>query len=322
MPVISASAPGKVILLGEHAVVYRQPAIAVPVEQVRARVMVSPEPRRPPGQVRLQAPGIGLDSTLEDIPSAHPLVLAVSLVLEELRISRPPAMTIRVTSTIPVAAGLGSGAAVSVALLRALSEFLGYPLSQRRVSELAFEVEKVHHGTPSGIDNTVITYNKPVYFVRGGSFLENRVEMIPIGEAFQLVIANTGVPSPTGQVVGEVRRAWEADPDRYNTLFQRIGELVEQARDCIERGRTELLGPLMDENHSLLEEIGVSSIELDRLVNAARRAGASGAKLSGGGRGGNMIALVNADAAGRVAKTLQAAGAAQTILTTVGAGKV
>jgi mevalonate kinase len=321
MPVISASALGKVILLGEHAVVYGEPAIAVPVEQVRARVMVSPEPRRPPGQVRLQAPGIGLDSTLEEISPAHPLARAVALVMEELGISRPPAMTIRVTSTIPVAAGLGSGAAVSVALLRALSEFLGHPLSQRRVSELAFEVEKIHHGTPSGVDNTVITYNKPVYFIRGGSHLENRIETVSIGEAFHLVIANTGVPSPTGQIVGEVRRAWEADPDQYNALFHRIGELVDRARECIEQGKTETLGLLMDENHALLGEIGVSSIELDRLVHTARLAGASGAKLSGGGRGGNMIALVNSEAAGRVAEALQAAGAAQTILTAVRAGK-
>lgn len=321
MPVISASAPGKVILLGEHAVVYGQPAIAVPVQQVRARVMVSPEPLRPAGQVRLQAPGIGLDSTLEDLPLTHPLARAIALTLEELGIPRPPAMTIRVTSTIPVAAGLGSGAAVSVALLRALSEFLGHPLPQQRVSDLTFEVEKVHHGTPSGIDNTVITYNAPVYFIRGGADLDNRIETLSIGQAFHLVIANTGVPSPTGQVVGDIRRAWEADPDRYNALFQRIGKLVDRARECIEYGLSESLGPLMDENHALLGEIGVSSIELDRLVDAARRAGASGAKLSGGGRGGNMIALVNGDAAGRVVEALQAAGAAQTILTTVGAGK-
>jgi len=166
MPAISASAPGKIILFGEHAVVYGQPAIAVPVTQVRARAIVTAEPRQPAGSVRIQAPIIGLEAWLAELLPEDPLASVARLVFAELGLSQPPALTIRVTSTIPVAAGLGSGAAVSVAIIRALSEFLGRRLPAERVSALAYEVEKLHHGTPSGIDNTVIAYARPVYFVR------------------------------------------------------------------------------------------------------------------------------------------------------------
>jgi mevalonate kinase len=108
--------------------------------------------------MHIQAPAIGLDASLNDLPPEHPVAAAVNGVLSTLGATRPPACSLRITSTIPVASGLGSGAAVSVAIIRALSAFLGHPLRDEQVSALAFEVEKLHHGTPSGIDNTVITY--------------------------------------------------------------------------------------------------------------------------------------------------------------------
>ena len=310
MPAITATAPGKIILFGEHAVVYGRPAIAAPVFQVEARAVVRADPRAAPGAVRLQAPGIGLEADLEALPENHPLAAAVRGALEALKITLPPACTIRVTSTIPKAAGLGSGAAVTVAVLRALSAFLGRPLPNETVSSLAFEVEKLHHGTPSGIDNTVITYRKPVYFVRG-----QPVETIQVRRPFTLVIADTGIQSPTAIAVGDLRRAWQEDPDRYELLFDRAGEIAREARRAIEAGETDSLGPLMNDNHALLREMGVSSPELDSLVSAACQAGVQGAKLSGGGRGGNMIALAPEGRATTIARALQQAGAKSTILT-------
>jgi mevalonate kinase len=312
MPAFTATAPGKIILFGEHAVVYGRPAIAAPVTQVRARAVINPELRRPSGYVRIQAPDIHLDADLEELPGEHPLARAVMEVLAELKIPRLPACTLRITSSIPVASGLGSGAAVSVAVIRALSAFLGMPLPLERVSALAYEVEKIHHGTPSGIDNTVITYGKPVYFVRG-----QPIQTLHPAVPFTIVIGDTGIASPTAIAVGDVRRGWSSDPQRYEAIFDEIGEISGQARATIQAGTPEVLGPLMDDNHLYLQDLGVSSLELDRLVSAARQAGALGAKLSGGGRGGNMIALAEPVTAQVVASALLNAGAQRTIVTEV-----
>ena len=312
MPAISATAPGKIILFGEHAVVYGRPAIAVPVSQVQARAVVMAAPGRPAGEVLLQAPEVGLQARLDDLPDSHPLALAVRSVMAELGLERLPACTLRVTSTIPVAAGLGSGAAVSAAVVRALAAFLGHPLDNGRVSALAYEVEKLHHGTPSGIDNTVVTYALPVVFRRG-----QPVETLRLPTPFTVVIGDSGVKSPTGVAVGDVRRAWQAEPARYEALFDQIGEIVQQARRRIEGGHPEQLGALMDANQASLQQMGVSSPELETLVEAARAAGGAGAKLSGGGRGGNMIALVTPETAEAVADGLRRAGAVRTIITQV-----
>jgi mevalonate kinase len=318
MPSFSASAPGKIILFGEHAVVYGRPAIAAPVMQVQAKAIVNAEPRAAAGKVHIQAPAIGLEADLADLPAAHPLATAIAGVAAELGVARLPACTLRVTSTIPLAAGMGSGAAVSVAIIRALSAFLGNPLSNERVSALAYEVEKLHHGTPSGIDNSVVTYATPVYFVRG-----QPIETLRVFTPFTIVIGDSGVASPTAIAVGNVRRAWQVEPQRYEQLFDKVGKIAQLARQAIENGKPELLGPLMDENHTLLQRIEVSSPELERLVEAARAAGALGAKLSGGGKGGNMIALVmppmysSAESAPLVAQALREAGAARTIVTEV-----
>ena len=319
MPAFTASAPGKIILFGEHAVVYGKPAIAVPVTEVSARAVVRPDPRGAPGSVHIQAPAVGLDASLTDLPRDHPLAAAVNGVLTTLGVPRPPACSLRITSTIPVASGLGSGAAVSVALIRALSAFLGHPLSDEKVSALAYEVEKLHHGTPSGIDNTVITYARPVYFVRGspGSASEpgEAIEALRVTQPFTILIGDTGVSSPTAIAVGDVRRLWQQDPSYYEALFDAAGQIARQARQAIENGRPEDLGKLMDSNHTLLQQMGVSSQELDRLVTAGRDAGALGAKLSGGGRGGNMIALVQPADAAIVARALSNAGAVHIIRT-------
>jgi mevalonate kinase len=317
MPAISASAPGKVILFGEHAVVYGQPAIAIPVNQVRAKAIVSARPDRPSGWVSIQAPDIGLEVNLEELPADNPLSLAIRGVFKATNIYSIPAMAIRITSTIPIAAGLGSGAAVSVAIIRALSEFLGKPLPNEQVSILAFEVEKLHHGTPSGIDNTVITYEKPVFFTRASGGEADQIDRFNIASPFTILIGDTGVPSPTSVTVGDVRSGWHEDGIFYERLFESIGEIVKHAREAIENGDLAVLGLLMNENQDLLVKMGVSSAELDHLIRAARQAGAYGAKLSGGGRGGNMIALVPRVTADQIANALISAGAANTIVTEV-----
>ncbi|KAA3643118.1 MAG: mevalonate kinase [Chloroflexi bacterium] len=309
---IAKSAPGKIILFGEHAVVYGQPAIAVPVTQVQAKAIVRPDIKTKPGTIHIAAPQIDLNSPLADLPLDDALAQAVALTLEYLEIDKPPAFKLKISSTIPLAAGLGSGAAVSVAVIRAVGEFLGHVLDDETVNNMVYEVEKLHHGTPSGIDNTVVTYAQPVYFVRGQT-----IEIFSVPQSFTIVIGDTGVVSPTSITVGDVRSGWEAEPEKYDLLFDSIGELSQKARQAIELGETDVLGPLMDANHAHLVEMGVSSPELDNLVEAAWEAGALGAKLSGGGRGGNMIALVRPEDADRIAQALIDSGATNTIITRV-----
>ncbi len=303
-------AVGKVILCGEHAVVYGRPALAVPVTQVSAEAVV--EPGASGAGLVLCAADLGEEVRLSAAESEHPLAVAARLALTHLGLAEPD-WRVTIRSTIPVASGLGSGAAVSAALIRGLAAGAGRILPPEDVSALAYEVEKLHHGTPSGIDNTVIAYEQPVYFVRG-----RPPEPFAIGSPFRLAIADSGIRSPTRVAVGDVRRAWEQAPARYEGLFDQVAAVVEAARTAIAGGHPAELGPLLDANHALLQEIGVSCERLDALAAVARAAGALGAKLSGGGRGGNLIVLVENGTAEAVSAALYAAGAHRVILTSVG----
>lgn len=312
MTAFTASAPGKVILLGEHAVVYGEPALAVPLFNIQARAIVRAVPRGNPGEMLIQAPDIELEAFFSDLDSHHPLKVALLAVLEHLEMTSPPACVLNISSTIPIASGLGSGAAVTCAVVRAFSAFLGQRLTDDQVSQLTYQAEKIHHGTPSGIDNTVICRRQPIYFQAG-----KPVEPLRIPHPFFMVIGSTGIPSPTGEVVSMVRRAREKNPARYNSLFASIGKIVKSARTAIEDGGLNELGELMNTNQSLLEDMGVSSPELENLITAARNGGAPGAKLSGGGKGGNMIALVEEDQAQEISSVLLRAGAVETMITRV-----
>jgi mevalonate kinase len=313
-----AYAPGKVILLGEHAVVYGRPAIAVPVAQVQAQAHIE---RGSTGQgVVLVAPNVDYRVAVRDADEDDPLAqivrLAINALIQRTRASaiqdRDPDLTITVTSTIPIARGMGSGAAVSTAIVRALAAHYDHWMPSQAVSDLVYQAEVIYHGTPSGIDNTVIAFGKPVYFVK-----DEVQQIFWLGSPLLLAIADTGIQSSTREVVSDLRLRAEADPGHYHRLFDQIGEITALARDAMEDGQMEKLGQLMDKNHTLLQEIGVSCPELDRLVLAAREGGALGAKLSGAGWGGNMIALIPRQKQGHIDMMLRLAGANTVIITEV-----
>ncbi|MBN1564820.1 MAG: mevalonate kinase, partial [Anaerolineae bacterium] len=304
---MKTEAPGKIILFGEHAVVHGQPAIAVPLSAVRVTAEI--EPAGCGGGVTVLAPDqnvtlhlIGASEKEDRLYNA--LAYPVEIALRALNIPMPD-VCITIRSTIPIASGLGSGAAVAAALIRAVGIAVQRPFTNDTLNPLVYEVETRHHGTPSGIDNTVIVYEQPVYFMRGsGSATEQRpntIEPFQITNPFTLLVADSGQSSPTHITVDDVGALYRADPNRIGALFARIGAITRAARATIEQKQGESgtlytkLGALMDENHALLRELTVSSDELDHLCDAARAAGAHGAKLSGGGRGGNMIALVTPD---------------------------
>jgi len=306
-----ATAPSKVILFGEHAVVYGRPAIAVPLHDRQATATV--EEALPGEGITLVVADLGRCYPLAEAPADDPLALIVRSALDALALPFAPDLTLAIRSTIPIASGLGSGAAVSAAAVRALAAHFGRELTSQQVSELVYQTEVLHHGTPSGIDNTVVAFDQPVYFMKG-----QPPQCFRVGQPFHLLIGDTGIPSPTKVAVADVRRGWKADRPRYERVFEAIGQLADEARRAIEGGDIATLGSLMDRNQALLREIGVSSPELEQLILAAKGAGSLGAKLSGAGRGGNMIALVTQAMAEGVATDLFRVGAKDVITTCVG----
>ena len=314
MTTITATAPGKVILFGEHAVVYGRAAIAVPVAKVKATVTLTDAPAGT--GCTIAAPDIRAHVSLSGQPQ-DPLALAVRLALEEVGLEAEPAWLFTVRSDIPIAGGMGSGAAVSAALVNAV--FAHCDLHDRAqpdretVNRIVYAIEKLHHTNPSGIDNTVVVYRQPVWFVRG-----QPPQRFEIARPFHLVIADTGIASSTAAVVSDVRRAWESDRLVYEEIFDGIGEVASAARRAIVSGNVDALGSLMRENQRLLRQLDVSTPELERLIAIAEEAGAAGAKLSGAGRGGNLIAVVEYKKVEAVQEALLAACAAGTVITQVG----
>jgi mevalonate kinase len=309
-----ASAAGKVILLGEHAVVYGQPAIAAPLSDLRATACVE---ALPPGATAcVEAADLGRTYPL--VPPAsegegQALVATVDNTYRALGQDPDAApVRLRVASQVPIARGLGSGTAVATAIVRALAAHFGRALAPQAVSDLVFQTEILLHDRPSGVDNTVVAHERPVWFARGVA-----LEFLRVGAPLHLVIADTGIPSRTRDAVREVQRRWGLERIAYESRFGAIGETVRRAREALVAGEAEALGRLMDENQAHLTAIGVSCPEIDALVEAARAGGALGAKLSGGGCGGVVIALVRAGSEDAIEGALRRAGAAQTWRTTL-----
>ncbi|HRE46328.1 MAG TPA: mevalonate kinase [Aggregatilineales bacterium] len=304
---IAAAAMGKVILFGEHAVVYGQPAVALPFPAVRATARAAFAPVGTGFTILARDVRRVLPVHLDDESPDNALTLAAQLLLRHLKLPKPD-LTLEVTSTIPIGGGFGSGAAVSTAIMRVLLKAFRRTLDNETLNSLVYEVEKHHHGTPSGIDNTVIVYERPVYFVRGAA-----LEPFSVGLPLTFVVAYSGVAASTRETVSAVRTLVESEPATYQPLLENIGTLVRAARISLEAGDAPTIGTLLNENHSTLQRLTVSSPLLDRLCEAARESGALGAKLSGGGRGGNIIALApDEGAAVGIVAALRGAGAART----------
>jgi mevalonate kinase len=305
------SAPAKLILCGEHAVVYQRPAIALPLTGVRAYAEVTVSAAG--SGLTFHAPDLGEDWSADERPD-DPLSELARAALQKLGCAGDLCIALR--SDIPIASGMGSGAAIGTAMVRALAAYCGQIVDAATVAALVYDSERRYHGTPSGIDNNVVAYERAIWFQRR---LEGapRIEPLTIARPLQLLIGDTGVRSPTRLPVGMVRERWQAEPARYDALFDAIGATVYAARDALAEGDMHRLSDQLNCNQNLLREIGVSSPELETLIDAALSAGASAAKLSGAGWGGVMFALVEAEAAEPVREALLAAGALRVLATQV-----
>lgn len=294
------AAHAKAILVGEHAVVYGYPAIAFPLP--RLRISATAEQAERPGLTCLDYSG-----PMGAAPAAlRGIVLAIEAAL--MAVGHPDAALRVVTrSDVPAGRGLGSSAAAAAAVVRAVFDAFGRVPTPRELFDLTQVSERVAHGHPSGLDAAASAAAGPIYFRAG------RARPLGFPLSAPIVVADSGRPSGTLASVESVRRLYRSAPQRVRACLRDLGSLAESTVRFLAGGDLASLGGAMNAAHSLLRQIGVSDAALDALVGAARRAGALGAKLTGGGNGGCVIALARDGADARmVSAALRAAGACRT----------
>jgi len=293
------TACGKIILLGEHFVVYGCPAVAVPLTARGTTVELYSDPSGGADRLESDAPGADLDLANELFRAA----------IKEAGLEADNGLVARVSSTLPVGYGLGSSASLAVALSGVLlAHTSGARPEPGQLRAMAHRLEQVTHGSPSGIDDTVVSLGAPVRFRRG----EGVRTLDKVGH-LSLVLASSGAPGSTKEAVAAVARRREEDVERFDSFCIRAAARVERGVAALEAGDSVVLGQCMDEIHGLLQEIGVSTPRLDELVAQARSAGALGAKLTGSGWGGFVVALAQPGRAADVAAALEAAGSPSVI---------
>lgn len=268
---------GKVILLGEHAVVHGWPAIAVGIERGVTAEAVTAER----DLLRLSPWDLALGPDAEgDEPLERAFAAALAVYPSR------PALEVSAKVDLPAGAGLGCSAAIGVAVLDAIDEALGIERSRTDLAKAAIVWEKVFHGNPSGIDNTMSAIGGVALYRKG-----DELRSLHSNKPLYLVIGYSGEPSSTKEMVASVGRQLENDRERVNKAFEGIEVLVRNAKLAIEAGDLVALGQLLDLNHTILSSLMLCTTKLDDMCQAARRAGALGAKMTGAGGGGCMFAL-------------------------------
>jgi mevalonate kinase len=289
---------GKVIMFNEHFVVYGIPAIASALGNRTVAVVESTSDLTPSGNDGSMA---GEGWVLEDNRPANPGYKTEKCEHQKESIERvlkaadfdamKNNIKITLAGDLKAVGGVGASAAVCVSMARALNEEFGLGFDDDRINAIAYEGEKAYAGTPSGIDNTASTYGGLLWFAKNLEGGPNTMEKITLKRPVEIVMGNTGLTANTKAAVTGVRERKEQNPERYNNLFEQSMELVNKARNELDSLNLEAVGELMNKNHALLQEIEVSHERLDRLVAIARNTGAVGAKMTGGGLGGYMVAL-------------------------------
>lgn len=271
------SAFGKVILLGEHAVVHGRAALAAAIDR---RVLVSFE-GRPSGPISLSVPHWNL---AVEVGEPHPLAEALGILAAEVGADHL-SVSLHAVAEVPPAAGLGSSAALMVASAQALAAAAGRRLAPARLEEVATAGERCFHGTPSGIDVALAA--------RGGVGLFRRgVGLRPIAAApIELAVGLSGEPRATGEMVARVTARLGDKPDRTGAQLDELGRAAEESAAALSAGDVQALGPHMNRAQDILADLGLSTRGLDLLIDSARQGGAIGAKLTGAGGGGAVIAL-------------------------------
>ncbi len=275
---------GKVILFGEHFVVHGIPGIVSAIDST-----ADSEVRK------VDAPGISIRDERKESRgySENKKVQqkeSIDRMLEAMGLEKNVSLDIWLGGNLPGFSGIGASAASSVAIARAISEEFGLNFSDERINQIAYEAEKAYAGTPSGIDNTAATFGGLIWFKKNLTG-PNTIERLNIKEPVEIIMANSGIVADTKEMVLGVAERKKKYPEKYDQLFKQYEELSFKARKALEDFDLKRVGELMNDNHRLLHEIEVSCKELDYLIDLAGRNGAYGAKLTGGGGGGCIVAL-------------------------------
>lgn len=301
---------GKAIFFNEHFVVYGIPAIVSAIGKYTvARTESIDNKGWKLNDNRKATPNYKEDKIEQQKDSINRMIKKMNLDLSK------KGVEITLEGNLYVASGIGASAASCVAIARALSEQYDLNLSNDEINEIAYEGEKGYHGTPSGIDNTASTFGGLIWFEKGDTNVMDKIDLL---NPVEVVIGNTGKVADTTAAVAGVRERKEKNPEKYKEIFDRAENIAYLAKDAFQGEDYKELGKLMNENHKLLQQMEVSSRELDFLVKLARDQGALGAKLTGGGLGGNMIALTpGRDLQDDVANAIEKEGF-QTLKTVIG----
>jgi mevalonate kinase len=303
-----ARAGGKVILFGEHGVVYGRPALAAGLSTGATAELVHEPGALSRARLSVEPWGVTIDAVAPEeaanVPAAATNQLAQAFGALVAAYDELPALHVRVKMELPSGAGLGGSAALSVAIVRAFDEALGISRTPSEAAEIALRAERVFHGNPSGVD-TAMAAAGGVAVYRKGQPLVPVIAKRPI----TLVVGHSGEPGMTKETVASVARQHAQKPEKVEQIFAGMEAIVNNGKSALERGDLDALGQLMELNQKLLVTLVLSTPRLEEMCTAAVMAGALGAKLTGGGGGGCMIALVkDAESGEAVRRALHALG--------------
>jgi mevalonate kinase len=304
---------GKAILFNEHFVVYGIPSIVSAIGNYTVAKITSSQ-------------HVGYN--LNDNRGANPgykegkleqQKISIGNIINKMNLDfQKEGVDIELCGNLFAASGIGASAASCVAIARAFSDYYNLKLSDEEINDIAYEGEKGYHGTPSGVDNSASTFGGLIWFEKSDSKV---IEKIEISNPIKIVMGNTGKVANTELAVNGVRERRNNNPQKYGDIFNRAVNIAYLAKRAFQEEDYIELGKLMNENHKLLQQIEVSTRELDFLVNIAREHGAYGAKLTGGGLGGNMIALTPGKRLQEEVATAFEKEGFQTLKTVIGASR-
>jgi mevalonate kinase len=292
---------GKTILFGDHFVVYGLPGIASAIAD-RTTAEIEPSDKYELIDNRPATPDYKEKKKGE-------MERSMKLLLDFMHIDveRNP-VRITLAGDLFCTSGVGASAAMATSIARAFSELYNLNLGDEEINRISYEAEK-STGLPSGIDNTCATFGGLIWFVKNLEGGENTIGHIEMKKTMDIVLANTGISQDTKEVLMDVKRRKEAEPENYERIFRDYEALVKEARKALEGGDLQKIGKLINGNHELLREITVSCDEAEDIISTAKQAGALAGKITGTGRGGYVIALTpGKDLQDKVAKAIEGKG--------------